>query len=898
MESVANAVSLAASAASLALDASTDAVAPLWSQLQLILSAALQVTSAFWLLLGEALGQLGRAVLTHPKLAVAVVGVPAASVALNVRKNWRLAIELFHELAKSLLQANDFSYGATISACEKAVQWRQAVWLLDQRKPDLPSFNSACSACRGLAWREALQLMRTDLRLRLNVISFNSASSACEKASEWWQALMLLEDLQQHWLSPDVITCNTCISACQAQPWWLAIQLGLSPSPICVTPSLVTYNATISSCRDTWVEALALFASLLRSRTSPDVVTSNAAISACCTYWQRAFLLFHELRIAEQMQRDIMTDIITYGAVIKASENAALWQSAVSSLGELNIQSLQIDVIACNSSISACEKAAQWQQSICLLTEQYLRGLRSDACSHDAVVRGFYESLVAHAAAGSTAGKSLSWRTSAMLLSRASKTWLQPDHAWWNSSLSACEKAFQWRESLNFYGTARFHGYGEAAAGPVAVACAHLGFWKRVLQMLDLGDEEMVLGSAITACEKWTKGVVPAARIGKRQFINLSWERGLRDSRSGRLQSAGRRGALAEVSMGGHSSGESDMDEARWEEVEREEKSPIARAESKPLADASPSMLSVLQEERTKGCRFFMGGLGGGSFAKSDECLEFLEKRIEDVQYKADELVFQQGNARSAFLVVKQGEVVVEHGCRSADVYSLGPGNAIVGLLFMLASIPASTSAANSAWSVHSSSARAGAHGALVSAVPLEAFQEAFDRFPKAMQRLVQRLSLRFSTVVFETLSTYFGLRLDSLPSCPCRELFFFDFALMGCSMSGGALSAVPENEAHVSTQAEAVNSGTVVGEFPEAEAMVAMTDMADPTPRKGMSMISEAPTVDTFVAEFDLWPESITSPECRERFRRVLEAAPEMLERKVASKRCRDFGLQNLIQL
>jgi len=85
--------------------------------------------------------------------------------------------------------------------------------------------------------------------------------------------------------------------------------------------------------------------------------------------------------------------------------------------------------------------------------------------------------------------------------------------------LSACEKAFQWRESLNFYGTARFQGYGEAAAGPVAVACAHLGFWKRVLQMLDLGDEEMVLGSAITACEKWTKGVVPAARIGKRQCL-------------------------------------------------------------------------------------------------------------------------------------------------------------------------------------------------------------------------------------------------------------------------------------------------------------------------------------------------------------------------------------------
>ena len=51
-----------------------------------------------------------------------------------------------------------------------------------------------------------------------------------------------------------------------------------------------------------------------------------------------------------------------------------------------------------------------------------------------------------------------------------------------------------------------------------------------------------------------------ALKIAFPRLINLSWERGLRDSRSGRLQSAGRR--LAEVSMS-YSSGESDMDEAR-----------------------------------------------------------------------------------------------------------------------------------------------------------------------------------------------------------------------------------------------------------------------------------------------------------------------------------------------
>ena len=46
----------------------------------------------------------------------------------------------------------------------------------------------------------------------------------------------------------------------------------------------------------------------------------------------------------------------------------------------------------------------------------------------------------------------------------------------------------------------------------------------------------------------------------------------------------------------------------------------------------------------------------------------------------------------------------------------------------MLASISNSPNAEGSSCSVHSSSARAGSGGALVSAVPLEAFQEAFDR--------------------------------------------------------------------------------------------------------------------------------------------------------------------------
>eukprot|EP00438_Fugacium_kawagutii_P025605 Skav207788 [mRNA] locus=scaffold70:218717:222016:- [translate_table: standard] len=194
-----------------------------------------------------------------------------------------------------------------------------------------------------------------------------------------------------------------------------------------------------------------------------------------------------------------------------------------------------------------------------------------------------------------------------------------------NSCVSAGEKAFQWRQSLQLWNQADLSGeFG--APGPVAAACAQLGLWEQVLQLPRRNDEDRVIGAAI-------------------------------------------------VSLGGHSSGESDMDEARWEEVERaEEQSPDLKADLRRLADA-PSMLSVLQEERvlasiqvscgsllpgTKGCRYFMGGHSGSGFAKSDECLQFLEEQAEAPDLPA---------------------VVVEHGCRSADVYSVGPGNAIVGVL-------------------------------------------------------------------------------------------------------------------------------------------------------------------------------------------------------------------------
>ena len=77
MESVANAVSVAVSAASAALEVSSDAVAPLWSQLELLVSAAFQVTQAFWLLIGYAFSLLTQKLFTQPLWATVLISVPS-----------------------------------------------------------------------------------------------------------------------------------------------------------------------------------------------------------------------------------------------------------------------------------------------------------------------------------------------------------------------------------------------------------------------------------------------------------------------------------------------------------------------------------------------------------------------------------------------------------------------------------------------------------------------------------------------------------------------------------------------------------------------------------------------------------------------------------------------------
>ena len=178
------------------------------------------------------------------------------------------------------VKANLLCYNATISAAEKSARWRRAIDMLDigvwsAIRLDVISFNAAMSACNSDGWKDALQVFK-DLkarRLEVDVISFNSAISACEKSQRWRQALSLLEEALQISL---LFTTLAGIMAVSKPGQFAIIHPGQSSilvmNKLCqsnqynffmegITCTSITYNACISACGvgGAWIWAFRLF---------------------------------------------------------------------------------------------------------------------------------------------------------------------------------------------------------------------------------------------------------------------------------------------------------------------------------------------------------------------------------------------------------------------------------------------------------------------------------------------------------------------------------------------------------------------------------------------------------------------------------------------------------------
>ena len=98
----------------------------------------------------------------------------------------------------------------------------------------------------------------------------------------WEQALVLLEECKA-WATPNTVTCNAAITACEKggqQPHAVALLQSMCVQKI--RPDTISYSAAISACAHgaCWEQALELLEKC-KMWASPENISYNATITAC-----------------------------------------------------------------------------------------------------------------------------------------------------------------------------------------------------------------------------------------------------------------------------------------------------------------------------------------------------------------------------------------------------------------------------------------------------------------------------------------------------------------------------------------------------------------------------------------------------------------------------------------
>ncbi|CAE8627968.1 unnamed protein product [Polarella glacialis] len=206
------------------------------------------------------------------------------------------------------LRLDMVAFGASVSVCEKARVWDMALHLLwEGRARGLRStiyghsHNAAISACeKGRRWERALGLLldlvpRSDARraeglvqpqfqsgwdgLSPDVVSWNAAVSACEKGCQWGLALRLLGEARRSGLAPGrTAICSATLASCsQGGRWELLLQSLQALSAAGISPDATSFSAAVAACGDQglWSRAVDLLGQARGGRRSRSEQNDN-----------------------------------------------------------------------------------------------------------------------------------------------------------------------------------------------------------------------------------------------------------------------------------------------------------------------------------------------------------------------------------------------------------------------------------------------------------------------------------------------------------------------------------------------------------------------------------------------------------------------------------------------
>ncbi|OLQ04938.1 Pentatricopeptide repeat-containing protein, chloroplastic [Symbiodinium microadriaticum] len=155
----------------------------------------------------------------------------------------------------------------------------------------------------------------------------NEVRSASDTSQQSRPALALLCEMPEVAVPPDLISFNAAINACEkASDWQAALEVFMAtPHGL---PNEITYNTTISACHkgSHWQGALDLFCSMELRALAPNVITHSATMASCLRgdAWQKALEMYGRLPVVEREGNPILVGLMlqadtdTLGAVLEA----------------------------------------------------------------------------------------------------------------------------------------------------------------------------------------------------------------------------------------------------------------------------------------------------------------------------------------------------------------------------------------------------------------------------------------------------------------------------------------------------------------------------------------------------------------------------------------------------
>ncbi len=200
-----------------------------------------------------------------------------------------------------------------------------------------------------------------------------TVSLITKPTANYQDAIRLLNNLTDAGITPNVITYNAVISACEKGGKAEEALEIFKAIPVGITLDVITYTAVISACGKGGKaeKALEIFNKMLDAGITPNVITYNAVISAC----GKGGKAEKALEIFKAIPVGIPLNVIIYNAVISACEKGGKAEEALEIFNKMPDAGITPNVITYNAVISACEKGGKAEKALEIFNKMYSKGL-------------------------------------------------------------------------------------------------------------------------------------------------------------------------------------------------------------------------------------------------------------------------------------------------------------------------------------------------------------------------------------------------------------------------------------------------------------------------------------------------------------------------------------------